>query len=80
MEMLIFFGSVIQKFQRLKIRTMVVVFEKNPEFSMRVITYDLFHNFKLIIIIVSYVTNQYYIHEKIDILSLYLIKISKILL
>ena len=27
-----FFSSVIQKFQRLKLMSMVVLFEKNPEF------------------------------------------------
>ena len=40
------FSSVIQKFQRLKLMTMVVLFEKIQSFCMRVITYDLFLIFK----------------------------------
>ena len=31
-----FFKSVIQKLQRLKIVTVVVVYEKNPKFCMRI--------------------------------------------
>ena len=42
-ENIVFFGSVIQKFQRLKIMTMAIVYEKIQSFRMTFISYDLFH-------------------------------------
>ena len=41
-----FFNSGIPKVQILKIMTMVVVYEKNPEFLFESYTYDLFLIFK----------------------------------
>ena len=37
---------------------MVVVYEKIQSFGMKVVTDDVFHNFKLLISFVRYVTNQ----------------------
>ena len=42
-ENIVFFGSVIQKFQRLKIMTMAIVYVKIQSFRMTVISFDLIH-------------------------------------
>ena len=68
-----FSGSVIQTFQSSKIVAMVVVYEKIQSFGMRVVTDDVFQNFKLLINFVSYVTNQYYLQQKTTIINFILI-------
>ena len=45
-EIVDFIKSVIEKFQRLKMMTMVVVYEKNQCFGIGVCTHNLFRNFK----------------------------------